>query len=396
MAILIKNSTVAGKIPLPGDLQIGELAMNSADGKLFMKTSDGTVLQFVGGSTVPPSTAIAIAHAASPYVTAYKWDNATGFGTKYADPATLPNSTAWAVTFSPDNTSIAIGHDFGPHFSAYHWNNATGFGTRYANASDGGPQGGTVTDLSFSPNGNYLAIITSSAGSPIYEWNSTTGFTSGNQYFAPAVGNTSGNAGTFSPSGNAYVVSQNNGPSISAWVWTNTPYPNGFGTKYANPSGAPTGGTTGSGVSFSPDGLAIALSTDASPFINTWAWSDATGFGTKYSNPSVLPNTFTFWCEYAPDGKSIAVSSQSASPWISAYPWNSTTGFGTKYADPSTLPTGGAHRISFSRDSKCLAISHDGSPYVSVYPWSSTTGFGVKYSDPSTLPTNNAYGVTFN
>ena len=40
--ILIKRSAVAGKVPATGDLDYGELAMNTADGKIyFKKTVDG-------------------------------------------------------------------------------------------------------------------------------------------------------------------------------------------------------------------------------------------------------------------------------------------------------------------------------------------------------------------
>lgn len=42
--IILKKSSVAGKVPLAADLQPGELAVNLADGKLFTKTGGGAVL----------------------------------------------------------------------------------------------------------------------------------------------------------------------------------------------------------------------------------------------------------------------------------------------------------------------------------------------------------------
>lgn len=46
MARLIsKKSTVAAKVPLPADLEIGELAVNTADAKLFTKHNDGSIKQ---------------------------------------------------------------------------------------------------------------------------------------------------------------------------------------------------------------------------------------------------------------------------------------------------------------------------------------------------------------
>lgn len=47
--VLIKKSTVAGNAPVAGDLDIGELAVNTADAKLYTKHSDGTVKQLSVG-----------------------------------------------------------------------------------------------------------------------------------------------------------------------------------------------------------------------------------------------------------------------------------------------------------------------------------------------------------
>ena len=47
--IQLKRSDVPGRVPVSGDLAVGELAVNTADGKLFVKLADGSVAQ-VGGS----------------------------------------------------------------------------------------------------------------------------------------------------------------------------------------------------------------------------------------------------------------------------------------------------------------------------------------------------------
>jgi len=48
-----------------------------------------------GGSTVN----LAVAHATSPYITAYPWSS--GFGVKCSDPGILPTGTGNGVAFSP-------------------------------------------------------------------------------------------------------------------------------------------------------------------------------------------------------------------------------------------------------------------------------------------------------
>jgi hypothetical protein len=48
--IIIKKSSVASKVPVAGDLEIAELAVNLADAKLYTKNASGTVIQLGGGS----------------------------------------------------------------------------------------------------------------------------------------------------------------------------------------------------------------------------------------------------------------------------------------------------------------------------------------------------------
>lgn len=52
--IKIKRSAVAGKAPVVGDLELGELALNTYDGKLFTKKDNGTasIVELSGGGSV--------------------------------------------------------------------------------------------------------------------------------------------------------------------------------------------------------------------------------------------------------------------------------------------------------------------------------------------------------
>lgn len=66
--VKLKRSSVAGKVPTTSDLQLGELALNTYDGKLFTKKDDGTasIVELSGGggggsgaytiSSTPPSS----------------------------------------------------------------------------------------------------------------------------------------------------------------------------------------------------------------------------------------------------------------------------------------------------------------------------------------------------
>lgn len=61
-----------------------------------MSTRD--LLLAAKAASTPTAKYIAIAHAVSPYISAYPWSS-SGFGTKYSDPGTLPTNTGYGVAF---------------------------------------------------------------------------------------------------------------------------------------------------------------------------------------------------------------------------------------------------------------------------------------------------------
>jgi hypothetical protein len=62
--VLIKKSSVSGKIPLATDLDMGELAVNVTDIKLYTKDSSNTVISLSGATmTEVIDNAIAMAIA---------------------------------------------------------------------------------------------------------------------------------------------------------------------------------------------------------------------------------------------------------------------------------------------------------------------------------------------
>ena len=56
--IKLRRSAVAGKAPAVGDLQLGELALNTFDGKLYTKKDNGTasIVELSGGGATGPVT----------------------------------------------------------------------------------------------------------------------------------------------------------------------------------------------------------------------------------------------------------------------------------------------------------------------------------------------------
>ena len=323
---------------------------------------------------------IAVSHDTSPFISAYRFTS-SGFGTKFADPTTLPTGAGNGVAFTSADDVIAVAHTTTPYISAYSFS-GDGFGTKfYDPATLPAGNGDSVAFTSASD-----AIALAHAATPFisaYPW-SSTGF--GTKFTDPATLPASlGNGIAFNPAGTALAIAHNTTPFISVYPWSGS----GFGTKFANPATLPTG--TGEGVTFNPAGDAIAVAHAVTPFISAYPWSGS-GFGTKFTNPATLPVSTGNGVAFNPAGDAIAVA-HNTSPRVSAYPWSG-SGFGTKFTNPATLPTGDGQGVAFNPTGTALAVAHTTTPFVSVYPWSGS-GFGTKLSNPATLPTGNGTGVAF-
>ena len=59
--IIVKKSSVANKVPVAGDLDVGELAVNVTDQKIYTKNASGAIVELGGGASsgnvVGPSSA---------------------------------------------------------------------------------------------------------------------------------------------------------------------------------------------------------------------------------------------------------------------------------------------------------------------------------------------------
>ena len=323
---------------------------------------------------------IAVAHSTTPYISAYRFTS-SGFGTKFADPTTLPTGAGNGVAFTSAGDVIAVAHTTTPFISAYSFSGA-GFETKFYDPATLPAGNGDAVAFTSADD----AIALAHAGTPFisaYPW-SSTGF--GTRFTDPATLPASlGNGVAFNPAGTALAVAHNTSPNISVYPWSGS----GFGTKFTNPATLPTG--NGEGVTFNPAGDAIAVAHATTPFISAYPWSGS-GFGTKFTNPATLPTSTGNGVAFNPAGDAIAVA-HTTSPRVSAYPWSG-SGFGTKFTNPATLPTGDGQGVAFNPAGTALAVAHTTTPFISVYPWSGS-GFGTKFSNPATLPTGNCDAVAF-
>jgi len=182
-------------------------------------------------------TQVVVSHAGSPYISMYPW--ASGFGTKYSNPATLPTGAPTSGTgppngvnvgFNPISNDVAIGHSVSPFITTYPVTGA-GFGTKYADPSS--LPVGTTDSLKFASTGTLLGA--GSATSPfITVWNWSSGF--GSKYSNPTtLPTTATTSMDWSSTADSIVTAGNaTTPYTSVYPWSG-----GFGTKYSDPGTLP-------------------------------------------------------------------------------------------------------------------------------------------------------------
>jgi len=317
----------------------------------------------------------------SPYAHVYLWDN--GFGTKYANPATIPTGSVRSIKFTSTGDAIAFAHANTPYVSVYAWT-TDGFGTRFSNPA-------TIPDaegrgIDFKP-GNDAIMVAASNNFPhafAYPW-SGSGF--GTKYANPAAPGpaNSAHSAQWTSSGGHVVLGVGGQGQIYLTSWSN-----GWGTKLSDPSGVGALGT-GQMARWKPVTTdAVALSHDGEPYISAWSWNGSST-GSKFSNPSTLPAGNASGMNWNRLGTYIAAAHNS-SPGVSVYPWSS--GFGTKVSNPATVPQGNGMQVDWNEDNTAIAVASTDSPYIQAYPWTGSA-FGTKYANPAAMPEAVARSALF-
>lgn len=269
-------------------------------------------------------------------LTAYAWSS--GFGSKYSS-SSIFSGQGRSVVFSASGDTVFAGSNSTPYIYAYPWTSGTGFGTKYANPGtipNGGLYG--IQSIDFGSN-TVFAITYSSPYFAAYAW--SAGF--GSKYADPATLPSSSYGINYNGTANAIAVAQYSG---SPYVY---PWSAGFGTKYADPASTTSASTA---VKFNNDGTAIVSALTIGQGVDAWAWSS--GYGSKYANPPqlIVPNGavgFYNSLVFSNDGKLLGVSggSSSASPYFGIYYFTSANGFIFKFPDPTSAPGAAPGGISF-------------------------------------------------
>lgn len=107
--IILKKSSVAAKVPLAADLQVGELAVNLADARLYSKNASGTVINLTPVQSVAGKTGA---------VTLAKGDVGLGNVDNTADSA---KSVASAATLTTARTINGTSFNGGANITTANW-----------------------------------------------------------------------------------------------------------------------------------------------------------------------------------------------------------------------------------------------------------------------------------
>jgi hypothetical protein len=319
-------------------------------------------------------------------VAAYPFTPGTGFGTRYAAPATIPAGSGRSSVFHPSGTDIIIGSQSNsPWIQAYPWS-SNGFGTKYSDPTT--TPGYDVTSLTMHTTGQAI-VGTLTGGNNMIGYRYAVGVGIGNTYSNPATlpQGTGGYTAAFSPSGADVYVSSNASPYHQAYPFNVT---SGFGTKYVTPSGGPTSTTTG--VTFNTTGsdAIYGYIGGSSPYYGIFPFTSGSGFGTKITPTAA--NSAVWSLGFNPTGSHLAAG-QNSTVRVDFFPYTNGSGTGTRFATviPNTLSRT-TFQVSWSPTGNDFFFAEGGTPNIEAWTWSN--GIGTKYNNPGSLPEGNGQGVS--
>ncbi len=363
------------------------ISLNDTNVRLLAGVPSGTIsMNDLRGKTIGASY-IGIAHSTTPRMSVYPWSSSSGFGSKFANPATIPGVIPYGITTnnwrysSTPATAICVYGSTSPNqVNMYAWS-SSGIGTKYTNPASWPSTSGTTLNngVSFSPDGqNVVFGLTNTPFICAYPFNTSTGF--GTLYSNPATlptGYTS--LVTWSRNGTR-VLTTGNQPGGSGKFTPTWGFSGGWGAIDVGPS---TGATCLGFENHPTQDYVIIGRSVTTNSLRASSWTESGGWGSFITDPATNPGGSVRQCLWDRTGTVIGAG-LGASPYVVAYGWSAGS-FGSKYAAPSTIPTQSLPpSFSWAGNTGSCATVNATAPYVCAYAFTISGGFGSKFADPST------------
>lgn len=212
-------------------------------------TTNNTAIAFS-----PDGGALVYVFNASPYIRAIRWTG-TAFGAAYSDPGTagiqIVSSGAFneACTFNTAGTVVFQGGDVSPFVRAWNWTDASGFGSAFSDP--GTPPTNNVDSIRHHPTTGHV-IISDADQARVYPFSTGSGW--GTRESVPEdAGADSPRCVNFSPSGNFLVVGQ----STTGIEFFIRAFDGTVGARLTDPATLPT--DTPHSIAWSPNGSYLAM-----------------------------------------------------------------------------------------------------------------------------------------
>lgn len=296
--------------------------------------------------------ALAMANAAASEIYIYKRTGINDAFTKLSNLTGAGSATGQCVEFSKDGNFLAYGISSSPYYRVF-----SRSGDIFTLLSDANSFAvpNDIVNLSFSPDGNYLALATDTATVYIFKYSGTSyNYLQSLSTVVPSV-----NGVCFSPDGNYFVSVGATSVFIKIFSHSGDAF-----TAITSPAALPTGQCYD--CCFSPDGNYLAVLHQTTPRLTVYKRSGSTF--TKLANPTTLPGgdpTFLNSIEFDSSSTYLTLTTQATTPYVYVYKIINDTL--TKQANPSSIPSGTTYGCGFSNDDLYLSICIADSPYMINY-----------------------------
>lgn len=374
MVVLTANTVISFANPVPGSVH--NLIVMQAAGPTVYRYTLNMIDQAVKRGAYQPIGVIPPNDCAS-----YSWFYQAGVKAALATmpaantaPLTAPPTLITGMDLSPDGKTLAYGRTSSPFSATYdvtdNWYGGVApLGLQ--NISTPATLAAQAGNVSYAPDGKSVFFV--SGTTPFLQGYLTNRGIATTVYANP-VTVPAGAAFSLNihPTGYFVGVGHATPPFMSV-------YPNLgglYGTKLTNPVTLPAALLTG--IAWSSQGDYLTGVSQTSPFIQTWAFTQAGSTGTigaQAANPSVLPTGGPGTANgrsvaWRPQGDFIAMAN-SVSPNLFVVPFNRVTG---AYGTPLTVtnvPAAASTCVAWSPDGQFLLVGCGTTPFLYIYDFSS-------------------------